>query len=411
MAKGMDLGENDVAKKGKRAYIGVGDLAKKWKKAYIGDANGVARQFFSGNVYRFLYTSSGQVDNEYKLYESNVKPPVTFASSTSPAQQGNYNNLLYDKDNERFILISVSNSASRAPYFYTVPEDGSTWTYVGQGSSTNNLFRSSKPFLNNNGTISYTYKEGTGSGNNYYYGATCFEVTDTVTGKGRFYCAPRGKDQSTGAKSVNGYTVGMDTYSTGATMDYISGATGTSTYITLESASTKTDRNSKCLMGGYYGCPVHYANGIYSVSWMRYVGSNYYVYTKRASNMADLGDSNPSSKRAFSVSSGAYSSMAFIYDDKLVFIVNGTGSYSGTYMNSTGVWVMDLTEDLASITAPTKVSTWCISAPTVANVVDDGENVYITAGNTMYYSPNLVTWTAVSLDTSALGAAVTKVET
>lgn len=49
MAKQLDVGVSNVARKGKKGWCGVGDKASKIKKMWIGDANGKARLFFCGS--------------------------------------------------------------------------------------------------------------------------------------------------------------------------------------------------------------------------------------------------------------------------------------------------------------------------------------------------------------------------
>lgn len=66
MAKQLDIGVSNVARKGKKAWVGVSSKARKIKKMWIGDANGKARLFFSGGelVYKGA-TSSALYDTSH----------------------------------------------------------------------------------------------------------------------------------------------------------------------------------------------------------------------------------------------------------------------------------------------------------------------------------------------------------
>ena len=121
MAKQLDVGVSNVARKGKKGWCGVGDKARKIKKMWIGDANGKARLFFSGGelVYHGMidYPADkavkygvGLTFHDRAFFCGNVRFPVMYDKSLT----GSYDVVGNVTTNARYLYLSGTVLGERA---------------------------------------------------------------------------------------------------------------------------------------------------------------------------------------------------------------------------------------------------------------------------------------------------------
>ena len=129
MAKGLRLGESDVARKGKKGYFGVGDIAKKIKKMYVGDDDGLARLGWTGGGYELKLAGSAGT-----YYRTAEEVPATFTTASTPTASGNYY-FYFDPANKRFYATGGGTYTYSPKIYYNSSLEDLTWTYAGQISS------------------------------------------------------------------------------------------------------------------------------------------------------------------------------------------------------------------------------------------------------------------------------------
>ena len=429
MAKGAYIGVSNVSKKIKKMYIGVGGVAKKVKKAYIG-VGGVAKLFWSGGP-----TAATILGSCYYLAQSTPLPmlrgvgdmPSSFSSITDPfgstANSNMYKWILYDKANERFVLINATLplvSDSWVTAVYTMPVDGTTWTNCGTTGAQRFY---TKPWIDDEGKLYTIARKATNSSSSAEIRVDIATITSSGIShsqKSIFTDYDGTYQYPYSFKKVGDYYCTMAAngnqkeFRTFYTTDY----SGTWSVINLSTSLWPSNRGEWISADTNYELPLYYINGKYIFAMTSAGSSNSnsaYTYINKSSDF--IVNRYPfyidSSSRVASIDMGPskYDSTGFrmeymcgpyFYQNKLIFT---QGYQSSSNKGRTGY--IDLTQDTPSLTLLSSTKGISIGKTgttetgrdydyTDSKLVIIGYEVGNANARRLCYSTDLYTWTLAS---------------
>lgn len=404
MPKKGFIGVDGKARKSKKIYLGVDDKARKVKKIYIGDANNKARLAWTSELYRYIVTRNRSTSENAMAQSLEVKNPTSFTTLTSPNASRSVH-VLFDSKNRRFVAVEGEGDAydQNPAKVYTMPEDGSVWTYIG----TITRRGATPPTLDSDGTLMWASRitGGSASYDLYVYTAqiSAGKVTQTKRAKLTSYANLYGFSK---IEKVGSYymTVGR-AYDSGVCAIYYSTSITAEAWNVNNFSSGSYETSSSSYLGRYYGCPVMYYNGKYYfarksrketgsstiISWSDifyfYAGTDITSLGKKLEYIGNL-SSQPSNPDA-------------MVKGKTYWYVNDNNKASDAYvLNSVGVWVMDAenVDGSKSITDNIhKVSSFNPGTESIDVVEYDGSRFHLATRTRYFYSDDGINYTAVAL--------------
>ena len=409
MAKGAYLGINNVARKIKKIYIGINGVARKVKKVYIG-INGVARLCWSSGTYQTLIASSDR-----NVYSSNAETPTTF-SPLGSAMSNYFYWVIYDKPLKCFIgIIYTTSSYGASGTFYTMPENGTTWTSVG---TVFGFYPSVKPSIDpTDGGIIYLQNN---YGTYYYCKATISNGTITTQ-----QCLQASAEQTANPRleKIGDYyvycrffvpTTASSKYRTYCYVNYSPTINGT---YTLKSLYYDTSSWSTAVVSSVYPryceSPLHYVDNQYVVSWVTATWDNNSGRLNFTSVIIMSGATIDSmTGTAYYGSCGYPNNYMMFAFNKGIFNVNTIESTmsSVTQMTPVGLWALDFSS--SSFGALTRLCDIPWGNYSIQDYVFANNTLMVTLSQTGHYAytKNLTTWTMINNAISGSSTSITAID-